>query len=190
MKKGAQTKQQILEQATKLLQSQGYHATGIAQLAGEAPKGSLYFHFPGGKEEIAASAVRLSGERLASDLQLALSSCQDAGEALALVIDFLGQRLEESGYREGCPVATVALEVAHESEPIRMACADSFARWEEALRARLASLGISGERGESLAIFILSAIEGGLLLARARRSLEPLRVVAAQVRRLVAEPCS
>ena len=186
MTKGAQTRTRLLEHAAKLLQSKGYHATGINQLAGaDVPKGSIYFHFPGGKEELAAEALCLSGNQLESALRGVLASVEDAGEAVARVVRLLGQRLAETEYCEGCPVATVTLEVAHESTRLRQVCADIYEGWEAALRAKLFAAGLEESHAHELATFCLAAIEGALVLARARQSVAPLTAVGNQLRRLI-----
>ncbi|MGW3963034.1 TetR/AcrR family transcriptional regulator [Amycolatopsis sp. NPDC005003] len=174
------TRQRMLDTAADLFQTQGYHATGLTQLttAGGAPKGSLYFHFPGGKEQLAAEAVRLSSERTGTLLEAVLADAPDPATGIDRAVDALAGFLTESDFQRGCPLATVALDAAGASEPIREACVDGYASWHELLRGYLAGQGLSEERADDLATIVLAAIEGGLLLARTRRDLAPLRAVA------------
>jgi TetR/AcrR family transcriptional repressor of lmrAB and yxaGH operons len=174
------TRQRMLDTAADLFHSQGYHATGLTQLitAGGAPKGSLYFHFPGGKEQLAAEAVRLSSERTGALLEAILRDAPDAVTAIDRTVEALASFLSESDFQRGCPLATVALDAAAESEPIREACAAGYSSWHEVLAAYLAGQRLSAERSDELATVVLAAIEGGLLLARTRRDLAPLRAVA------------
>ena len=174
------TRQRMLDTAADLFHSQGYHATGLTQLttAGGAPKGSLYFHFPGGKEQLAAEAVRLSSERTGALLEAILRDAPDAVTAIDRAVEALAGFLTESDFQRGCPLATVALDAAAESEPIREACADGYSSWHEILSNYLAGKQLSAERADDLATVVLAAIEGGLLLARTRRDLAPLRAVA------------
>jgi TetR/AcrR family transcriptional repressor of lmrAB and yxaGH operons len=174
------TRQRMLDTAADLFHSQGYHATGLTQLttAGGAPKGSLYFHFPGGKEQLAAEAVRLSGRRTGSLLEAILRDAPDAPTAIDRAVEALASFLTESDFQRGCPLATVALDAAAESEPIREACADGYSAWHEILRDYLAEQQLPTDRADELATVVLAAIEGGLLLARTRRDLAPLRAVA------------
>jgi len=174
------TRQRMLDTAADLFHSQGYHATGLTQLttAGGAPKGSLYFHFPGGKEQLAAEAVRLSSERTGALLEAILRDAPDAVTAIDRAVEALAGFLTESDFQRGCPLATVALDAAAESEPIREACADGYSSWHEILSNYLAEKQLSAERADELATVVLAAIEGGLLLARTRRDLAPLRAVA------------
>ncbi|MCR6484204.1 TetR/AcrR family transcriptional regulator [Amycolatopsis sp. OK19-0408] len=178
------TRQRMLDTAADLFQTQGYHATGLTQLttAGGAPKGSLYFHFPGGKEQLAAEAVRLSGERTGALLEAILRDAPDAPTAIDRAVDALAAFLTESDFQRGCPLATVALDAAAASEPIREACVDGYSSWHEILRAHLAGQGLPAGRADELATVVLATIEGGLLLARTRRDAAPLRAVAAHLR--------
>ncbi|MGK3200942.1 TetR/AcrR family transcriptional regulator [Amycolatopsis sp. MEPSY49] len=177
------TRQRMLDTAADLFQTQGYHATGLTQLttAGGAPKGSLYFHFPGGKEQLAAEAVRLSGERTGALLEAVLKDAPDAPTAIDRAVEALAAFLTESDFQRGCPLATVALDAAADSEPIREACVDGYSSWHGILREYLARQQLSAERADELATVVLAAIEGGLLLARTRRDLAPLRAVAAHL---------
>ncbi|GHF97693.1 MULTISPECIES: TetR/AcrR family transcriptional regulator [Amycolatopsis] len=177
------TRQRMLDTAADLFQTQGYHATGLTQLttAGGAPKGSLYFHFPGGKEQLAAEAVQLSSERTGALLAAILDDAPDPATGVDRAVDALAGFLTGSDFQRGCPLATVALDAAGASEPIRAACADGYASWHGVLSGYFAAQGLSAERADELATVVLASIEGGLLLARTRRDLAPLRAVAAHL---------
>lgn len=177
------TRQRMLDTAADLFQTQGYHATGLTQLttAGGAPKGSLYFHFPGGKEQLAAEAVRLSSDRTGALLEAVLNDAPDPATGIDRAVEALASFLTESDFQRGCPLATVALDAAATSEPIRAACTDGYESWHGILSGYLAAQNLSTERADELATIVLAAIEGGLLLARTRRDLAPLRAVAAHL---------
>jgi TetR/AcrR family transcriptional repressor of lmrAB and yxaGH operons len=173
----------MLDTAADLFQTQGYHATGLTQLttAGGAPKGSLYFHFPGGKEQLAAEAVQLSSERTGAMLKAIVHDAPDAPTAIDRAVEALASFLTASDFQRGCPLATVALDAAAASEPIREACADGYASWHGILADYLAGQGLPADRADELATVVLATIEGGLLLARTRRDAAPLRAVAAHL---------
>ncbi|MGW3997551.1 TetR/AcrR family transcriptional regulator [Amycolatopsis sp. NPDC004772] len=177
------TRQRMLDTAADLFQTQGYHATGLTQLttAGGAPKGSLYFHFPGGKEQLAAEAVRLSSGRTGALLEAILNDAPNAATGIDRAVEALANFLTESDFQRGCPIATVALDAAATSEPIREACTDGYESWHGILSGYFAAQNLSAERADELATIVLAAIEGGLLLARTRRDLAPLRAVAAHL---------
>ncbi|MFE0021345.1 TetR/AcrR family transcriptional regulator [Amycolatopsis sp. NPDC059021] len=174
------TRQRMLDTAADLFHAQGYHATGLTQLttAGGAPKGSLYFHFPGGKEQLAAEALRLSSERLREALQTIVEQAPDAATAIDRVVEAIAEILEASDFQRGCPLATVALDAAQESETIREACTEGYTSWQTLLADYLVEQGFPRDRAQDLATVVLASIEGGMLLAKTRRDVAPLRAVA------------
>jgi len=181
------TRERILRTASGLFQRQGYHATGLNQVLaeGKAPKGSLYFHFPRGKEQLAAEAVTAGGRDVRDELRDALAAADGPVDGLAAVADFLGARLAATGFRAGSPIATVALDVAGDSEAIRTACAAAYALWGAELTEWFARWGVPADRRKSLATVAIAAFEGALLLARVRQDLGPLYEVAELVGHLV-----
>ena len=174
----------MLDTAAELFSTQGYHATGLNQLtsAGGAPKGSLYFHFPGGKEQLAAEALRISGDRLRVQLAAILTHAPNAADGLAAVVDALARNLTESDFTRGCPIATAALDAAGESEPIRQACAAGYASWRAEITAHLVAQGVDSGRAEALSIVALTSIEGALLLAKTQRDTAPLHAIGEHLR--------
>ena len=104
-----------------LLRRQGYSATGLNEIVARsgAPKGSLYFHFPAGKQELAAAAMAHAGEQLAVAIEAVLDASEDLPQGIARLTDALALQLESSQYADGCPIATAALEASGESELIR-----------------------------------------------------------------------
>jgi TetR/AcrR family transcriptional repressor of lmrAB and yxaGH operons len=178
------TRRRMLATAAELFHTQGYHATGLNQLvsAGGAPKGSLYFHFPGGKEQIAAEALRVSGLHLRDTLRALVTQAPDAASGVEAVVNALAQALLDSDFQRGCPLATVALDVASESELIRRSCADGYDSWHDVLAEYLVAQGISTEKANDLTTVVLASIEGGLLLAKTKKDIAPLRAIAGHLR--------
>jgi TetR/AcrR family transcriptional repressor of lmrAB and yxaGH operons len=184
------SRERLLDSAVDLLQRQGYHGTGLNELLerSEAPRGSLYHYFPGGKEQIGAEAIARAGEQVAAavvHLLRAKGSVADAVEALA---GLLAAGLEASDYERGCPVATTALEVTTRSEPIRAAVQASFESWLAPLRNRLETDGFHGEEAVRRADLTIAALEGALVLARARQDAGVLRDAGRQLRPLLERP--
>lgn len=177
MPKKTDTRERVLRTAATLFRTQGYHATGLNQVLAEggAPKGSLYFHFPGGKEQLAVESLQLSAEEFQAELR--------AAGSLQAALELLAQRVEASDFREGCPIATVALDVVNENDQIRQACAEAYAGWTRLIAEFLTRQGVS--EPDELATVILAAVEGALLLSRTRRDLTPLRQVAAHIQTLL-----
>src|SRR3954469_4267135 len=156
------TKDRILDTSAELFRRQGYMATGLKQLVAEAgaPFGSIYHCFPGGKEQLGAETIRRSGELY---MQLFVEIAAAAPDAPTAVRDFFGgaaETLRETDYADACPIATVALEVASTSEPLRAATADVFDAWIHAATDRLSAAGISPTRARQLAISTIALLEG------------------------------
>lgn len=176
---GRASRQAFLSATGTLLRRQGYAATGLSEIVARsgAPRGSLYFHFPGGKQELAIAAMEQSGEQLRAAIAGLMSAEQGPGASLGVLIDALAAGLEASGYRDGCPIATVTLETAAGSEPLRLTARRVFGTWLSELERALRAEGMDRVSAERRALFVLSAIEGALLLARARRDTAPLQAV-------------
>ncbi|MCC7209162.1 MAG: TetR/AcrR family transcriptional regulator [Anaerolineae bacterium] len=181
-------REQIIEATCGLMERQGYHATGLSQIIKESgsPKGSLYYYFPGGKEELAAAALHHVGELVRTRIRASLDEHPDPVQAIPSFIHVLAGQVERSGYSAGGPITTVAMETASTSEPLREVCEQIYGSWQAAFQEKLVSGGFETSRAESLAAAILCAIEGGIILCRTRRSRGPLEAVAGEVGALLA----
>jgi TetR/AcrR family transcriptional repressor of lmrAB and yxaGH operons len=182
------SKERMLEATASLLQRQGYYATGLNQIVREAsaPKGSLYFHFPGGKEELAAAALKQAGDKTRADILQVIADNPAPPDAVHAVALWLGEQLSSSNFEAGCPVATVALEAASSSARLQEVCSAHYQTWHGAMREYLVAHGMDEAEADATATLALAAIEGALLLARAQQDPAPLCQVGAQLRDLVA----
>jgi TetR/AcrR family transcriptional repressor of lmrAB and yxaGH operons len=171
----------LIDSMAQSLRSAGYHNTGLNQIVADsgAPKGSMYHYFPGGKVELAAVAIdrsaALVAERIGEILQRGLAP----RAALEAVIDFFATEMEASAFTKGCPVATITLEEAATTPQIREACARAYEGWQAGLAHYLAAHGVADPR--TTAETFLMLLEGALLLARARLSVEPLTGLKARL---------
>jgi len=184
MARTTDARERAVQTAAQLFRRQGYNATGLTQILEEsgAPKGSFYFHFPEGKTQLAVEAVRASSAEVESLMRhLADKHAGDPVAFVRAVARALGTWLERSGYAEGCPVATVALEMAPVSPVLREVCASSYAAWRAIVEDVLRGAGHPRARASRLATLVLSAVEGALVLGRAERSRTPLDHVAAEL---------
>jgi TetR/AcrR family transcriptional repressor of lmrAB and yxaGH operons len=172
------TKARLIETTRQLLWRQGYAATGLNQIIAEsgAPRGSIYFHFPGGKEDLAVAALREAGAAM-SDAMRKNFERRGLRDGLRSWVRAVARAMRASDWQAGCPLATVALEAAARSEPIREVCDAAFDEWRTIFAAALADEGVDTDRAKSLATTMLSAIEGALILSRAARDVAPLASV-------------
>lgn len=179
----ASTRDQIVQTTCDLLELQGYHGTGLNQILREsgAPRGSLYYYFPDGKEGLAVEAIERAGSAVAGRIRAALAGGDDVAAVAAGIQSFvkrIAEGVEASGYRAGGPLTSVAMETATTSPRLNAACREAFAAIQGAFAERLRASGFSDARAADLAAFITSAIEGGILLSRTSHSGDPLRRVA------------
>lgn len=188
MPRPTDAKERTLQTAAFLFQRQGYHATPVSQLLKEsgAPRGSLYFHFPGGKEQIATEAVEVASARMEELIARARERSETPEELMGRLTGGLARWLEQSDYTEGCPIATLTLELVPAVEQVVVAVRTAFHTWTEEVGDALVEVGVPPERAESLALLAVAAIEGGLLLSRAERSTVPLRRVREELMRIAA----
>lgn len=182
----------MVRAAARLFRAQGYAATGWRQVIAEsgAPWGSQAHFFPGGKEELAVAALGLAAAQVERGMR-AVTRAVHPADAVERWAAGAAAALEAAGWSDGCPVATVALEMAHTSDALAGASAAAFGSWREVLSDAIAAHGASAEEAAALGTLVLAGLEGGMVLARAARDPEPLHTVgrelAAVLRGRVAE---
>jgi AcrR family transcriptional regulator len=183
------TRQRIVEAGADLVRAKGYTGTGVKEIvtAARAPFGSLYHHFPGGKEQLGEEVIRWSGAKYGELGPLIFDAAPDVVTGVRAFFAGAAEHLEESGWIDACPIATVALEVASTSEPLRQATADVFTSWIDGLTPRFAAAGLPRPRARELAIAMICGLEGAFVLARAWRSQEPLLIAGDVAARAVAD---
>ena len=157
----------LVDSAATLFRRQGYAATGLNQILDEADvkAGSLYHHFPQGKQQLAAAVVESAG----ADIEQLLRRFLDGGRPVADIvdrwIDLLAAGLA-GDQRDGCPIEPIATESVNASPLVRAASARAFTGWCAAIEDRLTSEAWSDEDAETVAIAVISLIEGALILSR------------------------
>ena len=183
------TRARIVQRSAELFRRQGYTGTGVKQIVAEAsaPFGSVYHFFPGGKEQLGAEVIRWSGAIYGQLIDAFFEPGADPVAATRAFFAAAADTLEETGYADACPIATVALEISSTSEPMRQACANVFDSWIQAAAGRLAASGLTPGQARSLAITMLASLEGAFVLARALRSTEPLAIAGAAAAAAVRE---
>ena len=182
------TRQQIIEKTSELFERQGYHATGLNQIVSESetPRGSLYYYFPEGKEELAAEAVWYKVHHMSAYVRQRLASYPDAIEAIYELMMEMADHAEQQHCSAGAPIAAVALETAGSNERLRQACQAAYAMMQKPFEEKLLASGFAPDRAEALAITINAVLEGAVILSRTARESHPLRVVAAEIKTLLA----
>lgn len=170
------------------MEAQGFHATGMSEIiqASGAPRGSLYYYFPDGKEGLAAEAIARTGEAIAERIRAGLAPTGCLASAIAALTEQIAAGVESSCFRAGGPLTTVAMETATTSERLNQACRAAYNRLSGAFAESLVKAGHPPERAAELAEFITAAIEGGIILSRTYHSGDPLRRIGRQIGALLA----
>jgi TetR/AcrR family transcriptional repressor of lmrAB and yxaGH operons len=173
------TREHMIKTTAGLVHRRGFYGTSLNEILLEsgAPRGSLYYHFPGGKEELVLEAARQGVASVTQLLKEVLTGSPDPAEGVRAFVEAAAHELRDSGYVFGCPVAPIVLD-SPESSALAEICREALEEWQQVLVEGLGSGGIERARAESLATMIVCGLEGGLILARARRDTAPLDAVA------------
>jgi TetR/AcrR family transcriptional repressor of lmrAB and yxaGH operons len=171
-------RQRMIDSTVILLAKRGLQGTSFSEVieASGAPRGSLYHHFPGGKDELVLAAVGLAGDRAIAVLDR--MEGRPAIEVAGTFLDLWRSVLTASRFSAGCSVAAVT--VAADSPEQLESVAKVFRAWRVRLAELLVAGGVPAERGPGVAATLIASSEGAVILARADRTLEPFDLVAAE----------
>ncbi|MEH6566612.1 MAG: TetR/AcrR family transcriptional regulator [Halopseudomonas sp.] len=158
------------------LQRNGLHGTGLTRLLSQAkaPKGSLYHHFPGGKEELALAAIAQTADQLERFFGRLFAEHADPLDAVAHWIESALRRMQASEFSLGCPLAAAALDSSPDDLDLRLAINHSFERVHRQFAAHISAAGYPADYSEDLAALLFSSYEGALIMARVAGDTLPL----------------
>jgi TetR/AcrR family transcriptional repressor of lmrAB and yxaGH operons len=173
----------LIEAASRLFRLRGYYGVGLNDILEESgiPKGSLYYYFPKGKEQLAIEAINHTKNMVINSIQEVLESIEDPIQAIQTHIYQLSKIIGESDQLIGLPIGTIAGETYSTSEPIRSACQLAFEDLQFIYKKKLLHAGYSEQHSEDLSIIINSLIEGGILLSLTKQSSQPLQIIAERI---------
>jgi TetR/AcrR family transcriptional regulator, transcriptional repressor for nem operon len=181
------TRQRLIAVAADLFLRRGYEATGVAEILAGAGvgAGSFYYHFQG-KEDLLLAVLDHHAEGLADRVvRPAREGTPDPVERVFAILDSYRRELIAGDFERGCPVGNLALEVANRLPAARARTAGFFDRWRGEVLTALTEAGprLPGELDRAgLAALVLAVMEGGVLQARAARSVEPFDAAVAGLR--------
>jgi TetR/AcrR family transcriptional repressor of lmrAB and yxaGH operons len=181
MPKKTDSKERMVVAARRLFREHGYLGTALSDVVTEsaAPRGSIYFHFPGGKEELAAEVTLLHASDRIADINRAAAVATTAAQLIEIFIGRERDELVASDYREGCAVAPIVIESTPASDQLSDATRRAFQDLITTLAARLTEKGLPHEGALQLATNVWTSVEGALILGRALRSPEPFDMAIA-----------
>jgi AcrR family transcriptional regulator len=182
--------QRVIDAAAQMLARVGLNATSIREVTklAEAPLGSTYHHFPGGKQELLARATTMAGDKVEALLIELLKG--GAVHGLRQFLALWRERLLRTGFRAGCPVLAAAVEEPVEvasSQP-RAAAAEVFVRWQGHLATAFIADGHEPAAANGLASLVIASVEGAVAMSRAVQDVAPFDQVAAQLLKAAAPP--
>lgn len=184
------TRDRIINAATRLFQMQGYHATGLNQILREsnAPKGSLYYYFPKGKEELALECINLTNVFVEKTIRDGLAEIDDPAESIKKSIEKIADN-SNSGKNEKHSIKStkkvsvnlIALETYATNETLRKACESAYNAWKNVYTEKLVEGGFNQEKAETLGMVIQSMIEGAIIMSLTTNSDVPILKIAEQI---------
>ena len=172
-------RERMVASAVDLLARRGLQSTSFSEVLEHsgAPRGSVYHHFPGGKDQMIASALEAAGD-LAIDL-LDRKAGAPAEEVATWFLHIWRQVLIRGKFEAGCAVLAVA--VAADSPELLEQTAGVFRTWRRRLAELLEEGGLQPRDAQRFAAVLVASSEGAVVLARAEQSLEPFDLVAEQL---------
>jgi len=182
--KRCDTRTKMLISAAEVMRERGAAGLTIDEVLARsgAPRGSVYYHFPEGRNQILAEALRYSGQSITAMIDDAAG--WGARALLREFVEFWERMLSDGEFNAGCPV--VAAAICSDEEP--NLCGEAGAilgRWCTALARAFVNDGFGEDDAASLAMTSIAALEGAVLLARSTRSVDPLRHVGDQLEFLI-----
>jgi TetR/AcrR family transcriptional regulator, lmrAB and yxaGH operons repressor len=176
--KAADSRNRIIEAAISLMRRSGLSAAGINEIVAEsrAPKGSIYYYFPQGKQQIVSEALAVYAKRGLATWSQALSTVEEPGRKIHALFDAIAARTESGQYRASCAAGAVTLDLDDDLEVVRVAIAAAFSQWIELISIHFPIR--NAERRKSFAGLVLTVIEGAFIRARAERSSKPFEDAA------------
>ncbi|WP_328394955.1 TetR/AcrR family transcriptional regulator [Nocardia sp. NBC_00416] len=169
----------MINSAISLIRRRGVAAVSFADVldASGAPRGSVYHHFPRGRAQLMTEATEVASSRVAAGVTRALATPATSA-ALRALADMLARGLDKDDYAVGCPIAAAALG----NEPGAVAAAGSaFDTLRDLIAAKLVADGARPQRARSIAVTVISALEGALIVARTERSPAALDTVVEEL---------
>jgi len=187
MNTNATTKEKFIETASKLFEIKGYNATGLNEILAEsgAPKGSLYYHFPKGKEQLALASINLAGQKIRANINDDLDCFKNPVEAIKYNIEQLALIIDNEQRTRDISISLIALETYITSEALRKTCEDIFTSLETIYATKLINSGMNKDKANELGGVIATMIEGGITKSLTKKNGDPLRLISKYLSTLI-----
>ena len=182
--KRCDTKKKMLISAAEVMRERGAAGVTIDEVLARsgAPRGSVYYHFPDGRNQILAEALQYSGDSITAMIDDAAG--RGAKALLREFIEYWERLLTDGDFTAGCPV--VAAAIGSDDEPKLSAEAGAIlGRWCTALTQAFVNDGFDEDDAASLAVMSIAAMEGAIVLSRSTCCVRPLSQVSEQLEFLI-----
>ena len=173
------SREKILNTAAKLFQIKGFNATGLNEILKESksPKGSLYYYFPDGKEQLALEAIQLANKSIIKRVGTALNEYSDPIKAIKYLINNIMNDLKKENKLQDISISLIALETYSSNEILREACKNVFMALSHVYAEKLLQNGFTEQKAEELGMAIETMIEGAITVSVTRKDTVPLATI-------------
>jgi TetR/AcrR family transcriptional regulator, lmrAB and yxaGH operons repressor len=184
MPRPSDARERLIRAAMKLFRQRGYDGVGLTEILTEAdaPKGSFYHHFPGGKEQLGAAAVLHAGQFIGQLIEAEFGQAASFMEGVERVANGIAAGFERSAHRDGCPITGIALDMVPRSAMISDAVRKAFSEWQDIVVAharRLGELEITADD----ALRLIMLLEGAWIMARVHADSGLIRIAGQMFRK-------
>ena len=183
------SRERMLRGAVDLIRERGVAGVTVDAIVSrsEAPRGSVYYHFPDGRTQIVREAISSANESVSAWVRAGLSAVADGREAIALMATFWKKVLIDADFQAGCPFVAATVDGFSSDPELRQPVAEHFDVWEDAMVELLVQDGHERSQAERKARLVVSAFTGAVLLCRVKRSVAPLDDVVEELNQFIGE---
>lgn len=170
----------MVQAARQLIRERGYNATAFSDVLERsgAPRGSVYFHFPGGKTQLGIEAAESHAHEQVAIIDQAADQADSAAQIIERYVDLGREGMVGSNYGRGCGVAPLVTEGAtQESADVAETARRSFSEMIDRLAFHFVAIGIDRAPARELAHAVIASVQGAMITSRALRSPEPYDAV-------------
>lgn len=182
------TKEKILIAASRLFRKQGYHATTLNQISKESstPRGSVYYYFENGKEQLAQEAILRTGQIIKQHIEDALAMESDAAKAIYTHLRNIADEIEQQKEKTDIfSLVAISREVSDSNTLLLKTCEEVYDNWINVFATKIKQSGFADKEALELAITIQAMIEGAYALMVSQQSVKAMRIVSEQVLKLL-----
>lgn len=174
------TKDIFIDTASSLFANQGYHATGINEILkkSNAPKGSLYYYFPQGKEQLAQEALQKTAEKISTEILDVLAKASTPLEGLQQHLIYIAQKIEKDLFQPNVSISLIALETFSSNEIIRLECERTFQQIQNIYKNSFLKMDLHEKYADFLAMTMVMLTEGAITLSLTKKNTQPLHQLA------------